>query len=223
MHRPAGPTSRRGIAAVAASVLLLTGCAQNAPGVAAEVGDDRITDQQVDDFAQVLCALNADPSGAGTPTATRTVRFQALQLLLGNEVALDLVDPERVDRERLRQALAQSAQTRAAVPAPLQPVFDQVLRDYVTAQLGLTELGRKSLRKRGEPAGAQAAQEEGERLRAEHAAEVGISVDPRYGTVEDGVLTPANGSLSVAVSETAVLGEAENPDAGALPVSQTCG
>lgn len=223
MHRPARPTCRRGITAVAAAVLMLAGCAQNAPGVAAEVGEDRITDQQVDDVAQVLCALNADPSGAGAPTATKSVRFQALQLLVGNEVALDLVDPDSVDRKQLREALAQSAQTREAVPTRLQPVFDDVLRDYVTSQLGLTELGRKSLRKQGRPADDQAAQEEGERLRAEHSARLGISVDPRYGTVEDGVLTPANGSLSVAVSETAVLGEAENPDAGGLPVSQTCG
>jgi hypothetical protein len=203
--------------------MLLSGCAQNPPGVAAEVGDSRITDQQVDDFAEVLCALNTDPAAAGTPTATRTVRFQSLQLLVGNELALDLVDPETLDQRQVRRLVARSAATRESVPEDLRPVFDDALRDFVTGQLGLTRLGRQSLREQGEPAGQQAAQAEGERLRSEHATEVGLSVDPRYGRVEDGVLTPANGSLSVAVSETALQAEADNADASALPVSQTCG
>ena len=227
MHRPHLPASSRRVApALAASAVLLSACGQVAPGVAAEVGDDTITDQQVDDVAQVLCALNADPSGAAAPTASKTVRAQALQLLVANELAEDVVDPDSVDRRQLREALAQSAETREAVPSTLRPVFDDVVRDYVTAQLGLTELGRQALRRQGGSAGEvddQAALAEGERLRTQHAAEVDIAVDPRFGTVTDGVLTPATGSLSVAVSETARSGAAENPDAGALPATQTCG
>ncbi len=56
------------LATAALAVLLATGCAQNAPGVAAQVGDDRITDEQVDQLAETLCALNAE---APEPIATQ--------------------------------------------------------------------------------------------------------------------------------------------------------
>lgn len=225
MHRPRlGMTHRWRAAALAASALVLAGCGQNSPGVAAEVAGEQITDEQVDDFAQVLCALNADPAGDGGQTGTKSIRHQALQILLGNELALDLVDPASVDKAQVDRALAQATETRETVPASLRPVFDDVVRDYATAQLGLTELGRESLRAKGKQrTDDETAFAEGDRLRTEYAKKVDVSVDPRFGTVKDGVLTPGGGSLSVPVSETAVQGEAEDPSgAGDLPVSQTC-
>ncbi len=44
-------TSLRRTGAMAAAALLLSACGGTAPGVAAQVEDDRITDEQVDAFA----------------------------------------------------------------------------------------------------------------------------------------------------------------------------
>ena len=59
------------LTAVAVAALLLTGCAQNAPGVAADAGTHTITDEQVDGLAEALCTLNAGQAAQGTPPGRR--------------------------------------------------------------------------------------------------------------------------------------------------------
>ena len=119
--------------AVAMAALLLTGCAQNAPGVAAQVGEDRITDKQVDDLAEALCVLSTGAQQGGGPVPTQQMRRQALQILLDIELADDLVDPEsgRVRLARLypRSIVKDNVRT-ILVPRPTTaPVAGQPLRD----------------------------------------------------------------------------------------------
>ena len=219
--RPLG----RAAVAVAAWLLagLLSGCAQHAPGVAAEVGDERITDEQVDELAEALCVLNAG-GAEGAPVPTQQVRRQALQILLDTELARGVVDADAVDREQLAAARQQAAASREALPERLRGTFDEAVEGFATSQLGLVELGRESLAEEGgADADEQAALAEGQRLRAEHAEEVGVSVDPRFGTWAEGQVQPSDGSLSVAVSDQARASATDTPAAATdLPANLTC-
>ena len=216
-----GPARR---AAVAVAALLLTGCAQNPPGVAAEVGSDRITDEQVDELAEALCVLSSGDEQAA-PVPTQQVRRQALQILLDNELAGAMIDPEAVDREQVAAALQQFAGTSQALPERLRGVFDEAAEGFVTSNVGLVELGRESLAEAGEAdAEDEAALTEGQRLRVEHAEEVGVSLDPRFGTWDEGLVQPSDGSLSVAVSDEAKASTAADAATAAtdLPANLTC-
>ena len=219
----------RGAAAALVPVLvtaLLAGCGQNPPGVAAEVGSDRITDDQVDALAEALCVLSTgsaqDPAQGG-PVPTQQVRRQALQILLGNQLAAGVIEPGSVDREQLAEARQQAAPSREALPERLRGTFDDAVEGFATLQLGLGELGRASLREDGtaQPE-EQEALAEGQRLLAEHAEEVGVSVDPRYGTWNEGQLEPTDGSLSVAVSDEAKASTSTQPTGVELPANLTC-
>lgn len=220
--------SRRGGAAlVAVSALLLSACGQNAPGVAADVAGAEISDQEVDEFARVLCALNVsptDPESSGNPT--RPVRLQALALLLDIEMARKIADLDEADQAAVQQAVEQSQSARESVPANLRDVFDEKVEEYAVAQLALTALGERSLAEQGQPGAAEdVAFSEGEKLRLEYAKTADIRIDPRFGTLQDGILTPGSGSLSVPVSDFSVQAISQSPSEAfrsALPASQTC-
>ena len=226
MRRVTGTRGGRATVASTAALaaLLLAGCAQNAPGVAAEVGSDRITDEKVDELAEALCALNADAEeGAAVPT--QQVRRQALQILLDNQLAGALIDPDSVDREQVAAARQQAAASSQSLPERLRGTFDEAVEGFATSQLGLAELGRESLAEEGttEP-DEQAALTEGQRLRVEYAEEVGVTLDPRFGTWDEGLVQPSDGSLSVAVTDQAKASSASDPSAAAtdLPANLTC-
>lgn len=223
-----GPSRQsRLLLGAALSALLLSSCTGSTPGVAAEVEGDRITDEQVDDFAQVLCSLGGLPGGeAGTPT--KLARHSSLQILLGNELAEDVADVESVDRASVAAAVEQMNASRDAIPKDALDTFDQVAEEFSRAQNAIIELGRQSLEEAGQQGEIddQAAYTEGERLRTEYAAQADIEVDPRFGSLEEGVLQPGDGSLSVPVSDLAVQAGAGEPSPELieqLPASQKCG
>jgi hypothetical protein len=208
--------------AVAAVSLLLAGCGQNAPGVAAEVGDDTITDTQVDELAEALCVLNAG-ADQSRPLTSQETRRQALQILLDNELAADIIDPDKVDKEQVAAARQQAAQSAAdTLPGRLRGSFDEAVGAFATTQLGLAALGRESLVEQGTKApDQQAALAEGQRLLVQHANESDVSVDPRFGTLADGQVGPADGSLSVAVSGQAKA-SAKGGAGADLPANLSC-
>ncbi len=222
-------TVLRGAGLAAAATLLLSACGGTAPGVAAQVDGDRITDEEVDAFAEVLCGIGGVPgTEAGVPT--RSARFASLQILLSNELAADVADVENVDAEAVSTILQGMAAARDILPEDQQETFDEVAGDFARAQTAIVELGRESLEEAGQlgPQGEvpdEQAYAEGQRLLTEHAADADIEVDPRFGSIVDGALQPGNGSLSVPVSELAVEGEAAEVGDGLvslLPASQKC-
>lgn len=211
-----------GLVAVGLATMLLSACAQNAPGVAAELGEHRITDEQVDRLAEALCVLSAG-SGQGPAVPTQQVRRQSLQILIDNGLAAAIIDPESVDGDQLAAAKQQAAASREALPERLRGTFDEVVDGFASSQLGLAELGRVSLEEQGTARPAEeAVVAEGQRLRAQYAEEVGVSVDPRFGTYSEGLLQPADGSLSVAVSEQAKASTSAEPTDLELPANLTC-
>ncbi len=220
---------RRTAVLTAAAALLLSSCGSTgAPGVAAEVAGDRITDDQVDEFAKVLCALGGS-SGSTSGSPTSEVRYRSLEILLSNELAEDIADLEGVDRASVDAAVEQVNATRDMVPEGLRQTFDEVAATFSRAQNAIIDLGRESLVEQGqdpEQITPDAAYAEGERLRQEYAQSADVSIDPRFGTLVEGVLKPSDGSLSVPVSEIAVQAAAEEPSeelADLLPASQKCG
>jgi hypothetical protein len=216
---------RTGVVAAAAA-LLLAGCGSTAPGVAAQVDGQRITDEEVDEFAEVLCSLGQLP-GTESGTPTRHARFNALSILLVTELATRVGDVEAVDPAELAAAKQQFAAGREQVPEGSRDTFDQVAADYVESQLALIELGRDSLEEQGgsEEVSTDEAFQEGERLLQQYAEEADVEVDPRYGRLENGQLVPESGSLSVPVSDFAVGAAEEQPTeelVSQLPTSQKC-
>jgi hypothetical protein len=220
---------RRTALLTTAAALLLSACGSSGtPGVAADVAGDRITDEQVDEFARVLCALGGLPgTQSGTPSGE--ARYRSLEILLADELAADIADLEGVDRQAVDAAVQQMNATRDSIPEGLRDTFDEVALEFSTAQNAIIELGRESLVEQGQDAdqiGDDAAYAEGERLRQEYAQSADVEVDPRFGTLVDGVLQPGDGSLSVPVSDIAVAGAAEQPTeelVSLLPASQKCG
>lgn len=215
--------TRLSLAAVGAA-LLLSSCGGTAPGVAADVEGATITDRQVDDFARVLCALDGD-AAAGNPS--KSARFRSLEILLNIELSRAMVDFDRADSAQVSQAVAQSRSTREMVPADVRDTFDRAVKEYAEAQLAVSELGADSLREQGQRRpDEQDAFVEGDRLRTEFAAQADVEVDPRFGQMQDGVLTQSSGSLSVPVSELATQGVSMEPSAAFLentPAALTCG
>jgi hypothetical protein len=220
-------TTVRGAAAAAAAALLLSSCGSTAPGVAAEVEGQRITDQQVDDFAEVLCAIGGvQGSESGVPT--RSARFASLQILFTDQLAEDAADVDAVSQTSVASILQGMAAARDLLSSDQQATFDDVAKEFARAQTATLELGRQSLIDAGQPAAKiadDAAYAEGQRLLAKYAEGADVEVDPRFGELVDGSLQPGNGSLSVPVSDLAV--KADDPQAGdefvsLLPASQKC-
>ncbi len=209
----------------AAAALLLAGCGGTAPGVAAQVDGQRITDEDVDAFAEVLCSLNQLP-GTESGTPTRQARFNALSILLVTELGKQVGDLDAVDPEDLAAAKQQMAAGREQVPEEFRDTFDQVAADYLESQFALIELGRGSLEEQGgDGDNVDEAMAEGMRLVEQYVEEADVEIDPRYGRLEGGQLVPESGSLSVPVSDFAVGAAEEQPTeelVSQLPSSQKC-
>jgi len=214
-----------GVAAVAA--LLLSSCSSTAPGVAADVDGTRITDDQVDQFAEVLCAIGGVPGGdAGSPT--KTARFTSLQILLTNQLTEDATDVSKVPQQAVSQMLEGLAAARDSLPSDQQSTFDQVAKDFARSQQATVQLGRQSLLAAGQPASGitdQTAYAAGQKIIAKYAEQADVKIDPRFGTLVNGQLQPSEGSLSVPVSDFAVKGADASSSAdlvSLLPASQKC-
>jgi hypothetical protein len=195
--------------------------------VAAEVDGTRISDQQVDDFAEVLCGIGG-VQGTESGVPSKTARFTSLQILLSNQLAEEYADVDSVSQEQVSAILDGMGAARDILDDDLEDTFDEVAADFARAQTAIVDLGRQSLQEAGTPTRQltdDAAFAEGQKLLAQHAAEADIEIDPRFGEIVDGTLQPGNGSLSVPVSHLAVSGS--SPDAGEelvslLPASQKC-
>jgi hypothetical protein len=210
--------------AAASSVLLLSGCGETGPGVAAVVEGDRITDQEVDDFARVLCALGAVP-GTESGSPARAARATALQILVGNELAEDIADVDAVAQSDIAPSVEGLTATRDQVPADVRDTLDEVAREFAAAEVAIATLGGEALSEEGGQASEEDARVEGNRLRNEYARTADIEIDPRFGRLVDGAIQPGSGSLSVPVSEQARQATEPQPAdsfVAGLPASQKC-
>lgn len=218
-----------GLAATA--VLLLAGCSTVAPGVAASVGDEEVSVEQVDAFASALCSLSVG-AAAGNPdgaqVATRSARSNAVGILI--DVALANQFADRVGYELDGQTLASALVSAEGQAAPLdeadRAAFLEAFRAFTRGNEAVAAVGRRSLAAQGvESPDPPEISQEGLRLLGEYAAGVDIEVDPRFGSYQDGRLLAGSGSLSVPVSQDAqAAAAAELPEEllARLPPAQKC-
>jgi len=218
------------VAAAVCVALLASSCSgNNDPGVAADVDGHQITDDQVDGFAEVLCELGGLPGATDSGTPTRNARSRALELLINNEIAFEIGKGLEVDQAKVDAAVQQNAAARDAVPSDLQGTFDAFVDDFARAQMTVLAAGRKSLEDAGQSVDKisdDKAYAEGQRLRLAYADKADITVDPRFGSLVDGVMKPGSGSLSVPQSQEAKDDAEATPPAtvvAQLPAPLKCG
>ena len=219
----------RAAAAVCLALLASSCSGNNAPGVAADVDGHTITDNQVDDFAEVLCNLGGLPGETNSGTPTRNARARALELLINNELAFEMGKDVHVDQAAVDNAVEQNQAARDAVPDSMTGTFDSFVSDFAKAQMTVIAVGRASLEKAGKSSGQitdDAAYAEGQRLRLAYADKADISIDPRFGSLSAGVVVPGSGSLSVPQSQAAKDDQTSKPSADVvaqMPDPLKCG
>lgn len=236
--------SRKGLltpAALALAAVLLSACsgAGTGPGVAATVGDKAITNAQVDAAADAVCTDYSQSERDAV--ALDPLRRIALQVLVDRALAESIAEEhDLAPSPRYFQSMAQARSQVQELPkdvrqAYLDLVAGSVLRSDIEVQLGIEAMGDAG----PEGIDPQAAQQAGRDVFADWADTHGVEVAPRYGVAfEDGVLEPADSTLSVPVSDLAVGGLetdrlSEMDPAGfeayldtyvrQLPASQRCG
>ncbi len=226
--------SRRPVLALIAvtAALLLGGCGDVHPGVAAVAGTDRISHERVDQLAEALCSANTAAqlaAGNAKPDLpTVGARQSALQILLDTDLALQFGRSQgaKPDQQLAAAAKGQNEQGISMVPAAQRAGFRTVLDQYAESQLMLIDLGRKSLTASGETQiDENKALAEGHRLLSQWEKTIDVVVDPRYGTYRNGAVTAGDSSLSVAQSQAARQASKANSSAGfaaTLPASQKC-
>jgi hypothetical protein len=216
--------------AIGAAGLVLTGCGSAAPGVAVKVGDEEISTGRVDSAAANMCTALSDQFEAeGTTVPMGFVRQGVVQLLTLRSQAEQIAEQYDVEPGATYQRdVAQRERTAASMPEDVRDDYVELTSANALAQDVLEQVGRIKLERDGvsDPTVDQVSQAGVDVFNVWPDAN-GIDIDPRYGLRNiDGVLSPVDTNLSVAVSESAKSGLAEEPDAAyarTLPLTHRCG
>jgi hypothetical protein len=215
-------------AVLAVAALALTGCSQH-PGSAAVIGSHSISIAQVDDVARGLCSANTHGGSGVTNLPSRGARVAALAVMLDSELSREFGAAKHVrpDEEQVSKVQAAQEVNVRLLPASEQPPMRAWLKTYAEGQQMLQTIGKASLRSQGQTKiTSTQAIAEGSRLRKIFAKHITISIDPRFGVWSNGTVRFTSGSVSVAQSARAVLGDKADPSSvwsATLPPSQTCG
>lgn len=217
-------------AALGTAGLLLTGCGASAPGVALQVGDERISVKRVDAAAESFCsALEDQIEAQGAAVPMRLVRQSTVQLLTVRSIAEQVAEEYDVSPgSTYGDELARQREQSRDMDEDVRRDFLELTTSQAYAADILDQVGRIRLEEQGvtDPAPDQVSQA-GADFFQQWPDTHGLEVDPRYGLdTADGMLSPADTSVSVAVSDEAVAGLSSDPDvdqARRLPASQRCG
>ena len=216
--------------ALGAAGLVLSGCGSATPGVAISVGDEEISTGRVDSAASHMCtALSEQFESEGTTVPMGFVRQGVVQLLALRAQAEQIADEYGVEPgSTYSNDVSQRELTAAEMPADVRDDYVELTSANALAQDVLEQVGRIRLEEQGvsDPTLEQISQAGVDVFNVWPDAN-GVDIDPRYGLESrDGVLTPVDTNLSVAVSDTARSGLSEEPDAAyaqTLPMTHRCG
>ena len=209
------------------ATLTLTGCGALQPGAAVEVGDETISVSRIDQVAADFCSaiepqLEAEaetiPHGFFRSGIAGTLALRSASEQLADEFGVE------ADSDQYLQAMAELRQGIQAVPEDYRESVIEVESAPQYVEAVQAAVGEVLLDGEGEYADFVAAgAEEFETWLAEN----DVEFDPTLNTtIKDGVIGPEDGALSFAVSELAVNGQAEEPNAVTarlLPATQRCG
>jgi hypothetical protein len=224
-----------GCAAVA--VLGLTACGTDLnPGTAATVGDESISEGTVDDLVSAACAYTEamrEEQGSGTePTqSVANLRTSITRQLIQSEVTQAATQELGLTvNESTVSAIASGSEFPEAVDPDQGELLQDFFEDQSRTLLGQAVVGAH-LRDESITVGDESLGQEdvdaSRRYLANYADELGVEVNPAYGTWEDGDLVIASGSLSEPVSDAAKAAftglTGQGADISGLPESQVCG
>jgi hypothetical protein len=129
-----------GIAGVALLVLAVTGCANAEPRVAAYVGDDRITQRQVDDAVDAISTTLQEGEAVSTQAVVNAMIHGAMSEQIAERQGIAITDRDRV--EVLKNSnLAPLLEVSAARPV-LDDIADQQIVVQNLGQRYLTEISK---------------------------------------------------------------------------------
>lgn len=216
-------------AVVASAAILLSGCDIH-PGVAAQVGDESISMNTVDDTADAYCrAIEKQLVGNSQVVPQSYFRGGVAGTLALRSVAEQLAAAYHVEPGKVYDKKVSDLQQQVAVlPDDVQDavVTVETGQDYVTA---IQEaVGEKILQAQGtaSPGYSEAADAGAQRFNL-WIKQHGVEFDPSLTmSIANGKLGSADTSLSYALGSDARSGQADSPDpayARALPESHRCG
>ena len=213
-------------AVVALAGLLLAGCGSATPGVAVTVGDEQISNRQVNDVTANYCTAVGELESA---VPMSFVRQYVVQLLTLRSQASQIADDYGVEPgATYYNDVAQRQETASTKPEEVQDDFVELASTSAYAQDILDQVGAIVLGDQGvtDPTSEQTTQA-GIDVFNQWPNTHELEVDPRYGLRSvDGVLSPVDTSTSVAVGDSAKAGAATEPDpafAATLPANHRCG
>jgi SurA N-terminal domain len=119
---------RAGLAGIVLLVLGITGCAHAEPGVAAYVGDDRITQRQVDDAVDAISTTLQEGQAVSTQAVLNAMIHGAMSEQIAERQGIAITDSDRV--EVLKNSnLAPLLEVSAA-----RPILDDVADQQIVVQ-----------------------------------------------------------------------------------------
>ena len=214
-------------ATVGVAGLLLTGCGSAAPGVAAKVGDETISNRTVDTATEHYCTSVEDQLESPVPMSF--VRQYVVQLLTLRAQVDQVAEEYGVTAgSTYENDVAQRQGTAATLPEEVREDYVELTSTPAYAQDVVDQVGALVLEDRGvaDPTSEQIS-EAGVDVLNQWPDANGVEIDPRYGLDSvDGVLTPVDTNTSVAVGQTAKDGLKTEPDAAfarTLPMTHRCG
>lgn len=224
----------RPLVALVAIPLLLSGCGVAGtsfhPGVAAQVGDARVSTAKVSRLAAGYCSAIEDQLA----TNHTIVPQSYLSSVIAGELAMVEAARQLADDYGVApgaQYKRKVAELQSAVTA-LEPAEQDAVIEVESASTYVSEIVQAVGTQRLVDAGtarptADAATAEGQKALTAWLDDHDVSIDPVFGVeIKDGKAVPADTSISYAVGKTATFGKATTPDqtyAGALPDSLRCG
>ncbi len=211
------PVQPRRVVALGTALLLsvsLAACGDGVgPGVAAQLDDQTITVNEVDDLARVICATQQGQGAEAGASPTAAVRALALNVLLGIEVGEGVGDLDSVDQQAVSQSVQAAAEARQLVDEDDRELFDQVVADSTRAQLAVNQAAAAALQASGgDPTDQNALAAAAAKLQTDYLDKAGVEVSTRFGRIDNGQLIAGDGSLSVPVSATATEFEGGSTD-----------
>jgi hypothetical protein len=222
------------IVATLAGVAVLSGCGADVhPGQAAVVGDEFISLSEVDDFAEDFCDLNKPfLEGQDLVLPMADMKARVLDLLVTDAVVHQYAEERGwTPPASYRTAVANLEQEAEGFKIPERdvPAFVKVRTAEEYAKFVYTEAGSEALGD-GAEQGAEDAEARGRVIIADYREKADITIDPRFGTIDDtGTLVGSTSTLSVPVSTLAKSGsKPPSLDSGdtsytdQLPDSQIC-
>ena len=227
--------TRTGLAALALLTLgLLSGCGGLHPGIAAEAGNQSITDSDVDKLAQDVCTtLKSDQRLIGTGFARSTLLQSVVQSFVMRAMAEQMADEYAVTSSPQYDSVVE--QTKLQFGSLDPALRDRIMDTWTASQYFLdilSTIGRKELEAAGTDvpatdAGDQQALQKGIALAQAWEADNGVQIDPRFPdiTLADDSFTRTDDETAYAVSDLAKQAAAQPPDAAwiqSLPASQRC-